>query len=142
INRGAKALTVGACAMRRIERKGTRRHLRHAETAIDTREPPRKQSVPPVVRVDDNDVFGKMKRHLDRLGESALDSPPDDDPIDDDFNRVIAPTVQLDVVFESAELAVDPRFRETPPPQRGDLFLEFALAASNNRRQDVDPFFL
>src|SRR4029453_3331575 len=75
-------------------------------------------------------------------GESALDSPPDDDPIDDDFNRVIAPTVQFDVVFESAELAVDPRFREAPSPQRGDLFLEFALAASNNRRQDVDPFFL
>ena len=72
---------------------------------------------PASMRVDDNDVFGKVKRHLDRLGESALD-PPDDEPIDDDFNRVIAPTVQLDVVLERAELAVDPRFREAPSPQR------------------------
>ena len=105
----AEALAVRAGAVRRVERERARRHLRHAEAAVDARQPPREQPVAAVERVDDDDVVGEVERGLDRFGQPALDAAADDQPIDDDFDGVVAAAIELDVLFERAELAVDAR---------------------------------
>ena len=55
-----------------------------------------------VERVDDHDVVGEGERGLDRIRESPFDPRADDQAVDDHFNRVVAPAIQLDVVFEGA----------------------------------------
>jgi hypothetical protein len=55
---------------------------------------------------------------------------------------VIAPAVQLEVVLERAELAVDPRLGEPARPQPGQLLLELTLPAADDRRQHVDALVL
>ena len=62
----------------------------------------------------------------------------DDQPIDEHVDRVVLPPIELDLVVERHELAVDARAREPARPQRGELPLELALAAAHDRRQHVD----
>ena len=71
--RRAEPLAARAGAVRRVERERARRHLRHAEAAVDAGQPPREQPVAAVERVDDDDVVGEVERDLDRLGEPALE---------------------------------------------------------------------
>ena len=142
VDHRSEALTVAAGAVRRVEREGARRHLRHAEPAVYAREPPREEAVAAFVRVDDDDVVGEREGGVDRLHQTALDSAAHDQPIDDDIDRVIAPPIELDVLLERSELAVDARLRVAALPQRSELLLELALAAADDRRQHVDPFVL
>ena len=58
--------------------------------------------------------------------------------IDDDVDGVVAAAVELDVLVERAERAVDARLGEPLLLQLGQLFLELALAAADDRRQHVD----
>ena len=64
VNR-AEPLTRLTGAMRRVERKRARAHLRNADAARRTRHPPREQPVAAVQRVDDDDVFGSAQRQVD-----------------------------------------------------------------------------
>ena len=137
-----QSLAFGARAVRRVEREGARRHLRHAQPAVDAGEPPREQPIAALVRVDDDDVLGQVQGDVDRFGQPALDAAADDQAIDDDFDRVIAAAIQLDVLFERAELTVDARFHVAPRALRRQLFLELALASAHDRREDVDALVL
>ena len=138
IHHRAQPLTIRAGAVRRVERKGARRHLRHAQPAIDAGQLAREEPIAAVVRVDDDDVVGQVERDVDRLGEPALDAAAHDHAIDDHLDRVIAAPIELDVLLERAELAVDARLREAAPAQRRQLLLELALAPADDRRQHVD----
>ena len=80
----------------------------------------------------------RVEGGFERLGEAALDAGLDDQAIDDHLDRVVAPAIELDVVFERAELAVDARLGEAALPERQQLLLELALAAADNRRHHVD----
>jgi hypothetical protein len=51
--------------VRRVERERARRHLRHADPAIDARETPREEPVAFVVGVDDDDLVGEAEGDLD-----------------------------------------------------------------------------
>ena len=139
---GAKPLAVRTRAVRRVEGEGPGRHLRHADAAVGACEPPGKQAIAAVERVDDDDVVGEVQRDLDRFGQPAFDAGFQDQPIDDDLDRVVAPAIQLDVFVERAKLAVDPDFREAARPQPGELFLELTLAAADDRREDVHPLIV
>ena len=98
--------------MRRIERERARRHLGHADTALDAGELAREQSIAAFERVDDDDVIGEVEGDLDRLGEPALDAGFHDQPVDHDVDRVVPPPVELDVLVERTEHAVDARLGE------------------------------
>ena len=136
---GAQPLTVRARAMRRVEGKGARRHLGHADAAIGARQASREQPIPAVVGVDDDDVLGELQRNFNRLGESPLDAGLEHEPIDDHVDRVIAPPIQLDVLVERPELTVHSHLREAARAKRHELLLELALPAADDRRQHVHP---
>ena len=138
----AQALAFGARAVRRVERERARRHLGHADAALDARQPAREQPVAAVERVDDDDVVGEVQRHLDRFGQAALDARLHDQPIDDDLDGVIAAAIELDVFVERAEDAVDAGLGEALLLQLRQLLLELALAAADDRRQHVDARIL
>ena len=138
----AEALALGARAVRRVERKRARRHLGHADAALDAGQLAREQPIAALERVDDDDVVGEVQGHLDRFGEPALDARLHDQPIDDDVDGVVAPAVELDVFVERAEHAVDAGLGEPLLLQLRELFLELPLAAADDRRQHVDARIL
>ena len=134
----AQALALGTRAVRRVEGERPRRHLRHADAALDAREFPREQPVAAFERVDDDDVVGEVERHLDRFGKPALDARLHDEPIDHDFDRVIPAPIEGEVLVERSKHPVDARFGEALLFQLGELFLELAFPAAHDGRQDVD----
>ncbi len=77
-----------------------------------------------------------------RLGEPALDARLHDQPVDDDVDRMIAPAVELDVLVERTEHAVDARLREPLLLQLGKLFLELPFSAADDRSEHVDAGIL
>src|SRR6185369_13781391 len=79
---------------------------------------------------------------VDRLGQPPLDAAADDHAIDDHFDRVVAAPIELDVLFEGAELAVDARLGVAAHAQAGELLLELPFAAADDRREDVDALVL
>ena len=125
--------------MRRVERKRPRRHLRHAEAAVDAREPAGEQPVAAVERIDHDDVVGQVEGDIHRFGQPALHAAAHDHAIDEDLDRVIAAPIERDVLLERAELSVDARLREPAGPQRRELLLELALSPADERREHVDP---
>ena len=139
---GPEPLALGARPVRRVERKRARRHLGHADAALDAGQLAREQPIATLERVDDDDVVGERERHLNRFGEPALDAGLHDQPIDDDVDGMVAPPIELDVFVERAERAVDARFREPFLLELRELFLELPFAAAHDRRQHVDARIL
>jgi hypothetical protein len=125
--------------VRGVERKGARRHLRHADATEGAGEAAREQPVATVVGVDDDDVFGEIERDLDRLGEPPLDSGLEHHPVDDHVDRVVAAAIEFEVLIERPELAVDADLGEPLRPEREQFLLELTLAAADHRREHVDP---
>ena len=128
--------------MRRVERERPRRHLRHAETAIDARETARKQPIAALVGVDHHDIVGQPQRGVDGFNQPPFDASPDDEAIDDDLDGVIAAAIQLDVFVERSVLAVDARLRIPARAERRELLLELAFPAPGNWREHVDALVL
>src|SRR5438552_18113702 len=52
---------------------------------------------------------------------------------------MVLPAVERDLLVERHELAVDARAREATLTKRRKIFLEFALPAAHDGREDVDP---
>ena len=136
--RRAKALAIRTRAVRRVERKGPRRHFGHRDAACHARKATRKQLVATLVCVDDHDVVGEVQRELEGVGQTALDARPDDQPIDDRLDRVVPSAIELDVLLERAELAVNPGLREAALPQRLQLLLELPFSSPHDWRKHVD----
>ena len=135
----AEPLAFRAGAVRRVEREGARRHLGHADPALDARQAPREQPVAPVQRVDDDDVVGQAESSLDRFTEPALDPGPDQQAVHDDVDRMIAAPVQDDVLVQRADLAVDAHLGEPARVQGRQLLPELPLAAAHDGGEHVDP---
>jgi hypothetical protein len=124
----------------RVERKGSRRHFRHAHPALGAREPAREEPVAAPERVDHDDVVGEVERNVERVIHAAFDARLDEQPVDEHLDRVILAAIEHDVVaVERDELAVNPRARETFGSERRQILLELALPAAHDGRQHVDP---
>ena len=135
---GAQALARLAGAVRRVEREGAGRHLGHADAAHHARQLPREEPVAAVQRVDHHHVVGQAQRHVDRLGEAALDAAAHDQAVHDDVDVVVAAAVERDVFLERSQVAVDARLGEPARAHGLQLFLELALAAADDGRHHVD----
>src|SRR5436305_10504858 len=68
-----------------------------------------------------------------------LNSCLDQQAVDDDFNRMIIALVEIDLVFEIDQFAVDSRPGVSVLDERLHLFLELALASSDNWGHHHDP---
>ncbi len=139
VDHRAQPLAVLAGTMGRIEREGTRRDLGHVDVAVGAGQPSGEQPVSPFERVHDHHALGQIEGDLDGLADAAIDTRLHEQPVDDDLDGVIAPTVQPDVVLERHEAAVHPDLGEAAGPQTGQLLLELALPPPNDGRQHVDP---
>ena len=73
---------------------------------------------------------------------AGLDAGADDQPVDDDLDRVVLSPVQPDVFVERPQLAVDARPGEAARPNGLQLLLELPLPAADDRRQHVDALVL
>ena len=102
------------------------------------RQTPREEPIAAVERVDDDDVVGEGERGLDRIREPPFDPRADDQAIDDHFDRVVAPPIELDVVFEGTQLAVDARPGEPAGLEAVELLPKLALPPADDRREHVD----
>jgi hypothetical protein len=134
----AQTLTVGTRPVRRVEREGAWGHLRHRDAAYHAGQFAREQLVAAFEGVDDDDLVRKRQGGFERFRQPPLDARLDDQAIDDDVDVVVASPIELDVVVQGTELAVDAGLAEATLPQRLQFLLELALATADHRRQHVD----
>ena len=135
----AQPLAALAGTVRRVEREGPRRHLRHRQPARDAGQLAREELIARLERVDDDDLVRQAQRHFERFGQAALDTALHDQPIHHHVDVVVAATVELQILVKRSELAVDTGLAEPALPQALELLLELALPATDHGRQDVDP---
>ncbi len=91
---------------------------------------------------DDHEAVSKLRRRLDRGFQALFDSRLDDQPIDYNFNRVIAPPVQHDLFIEAAQDAVDACPQKALAQQFLQVLLVFAFAPTHHRSQNHDSVVL
>ena len=63
---------------------------------------------------------------------------PNRKTVHDDFNRVIAAAVEMDVFFQRKEFAIDASFDVPQTREAVEFLLVFALAPTNDGSQDHD----
>ena len=98
-------------------------------------------------QVDEQDPLREAERRLDRVGHAAGIRPrvavviglAHDQAVDDDVDRVLVLLVELDVLVEVVEQAVDPDAHEAGLLRAGDQLLVLALAVADERRHEHDP---
>jgi ABC-2 type transport system permease protein len=106
------------------------------------RQASREQAVAAIERIDDHDIVGEFQRHLDGVGQPPLDPALHDQPVDQNVNRVVATSIELDVFVERQEPAIDARPGEPARAQGRQFPFELTLAAAHDRRQHVDARIL
>src|SRR4029434_522074 len=71
---------------------------------------------------------------------AASDALLDQQPVDHDFDCMVASLVEFDVFVKLSDLAVDSNTIEAGPRKFLDFLFEFALPASHDGREDHHPF--
>ena len=78
-------------------------------------------------------------RGLDRVGQALAHLGPHDEPVDHDRDVVLELLVELDLLLEHAQLAVDLDARVALGPQLLEQLAVLALAPADDRREDHEP---
>ncbi len=91
-----------------------------------------------VDEVERHEAAGQPERGLDRVGEPALGGLLDRQPVDDDLDRVLLLLVELRGVGQRMGLAVDAGAREALRLQLAEQVDVLALAAADDRRQNLE----
>ena len=89
--------------------------------------------------VDQGEPVRQPEGRLEGLGEPALHSLLAHQSIDDDLDRVLEVPVELDVLREVPDVAVDPGPAETVLGQVLEQLLVFAFTTPDDRRQHLKP---
>ena len=83
-------------------------------------------------------ALGDAQRRLERVGEPSLDAVSTHEAVDDDLDRVLLVAFEIHLVGELVELAVDDGPGEALRGQVGQQRVVGALAAADDRRQDLE----
>ena len=83
--------------------------------------------------------LAELERELDAVGEAPLDALLEDEAIDDDVEVVHLGAVELDLVAQVDDRAVDARADEALAAQALELELELALAGAGDGREERQP---
>ena len=98
-----------ACAIRRIEAERPRLELRHRNAAIGARQLFRVHVLLAAHHRDRHQAAREFQRRLDRLLQSLRDSAFQQQPVDDDLDRVILPPVERHRLIEIYKVAIHAR---------------------------------
>ena len=80
--------------------------------------------------------LAELERELDAVGQAALDAVLEHEAVDDDVEVVDLGAVELDLVAEVDDRAVDARAHEALAPQALELELELTLAGARDGRHE------
>src|SRR6185437_10486898 len=136
----AKAVTFGARAIGRIEAEGTRFERGNGNAAVGAGEFFR---VHLLFAADDGDgdkAVGEFGGCLDGLLEALGNALFDEQAVDDDFDGVVAATVERGRFVEIHKIAVDARTNEPSASKFLEFFFVLAFASANNGSEDHDAF--
>ncbi len=136
---GPDARAFGARSIRAVERKVAWLQLLEREPAVAAREVLAEGEGWSFDDLDDGNPFGQVEGRFEGVGQAPLDSLFANQPIDDNFDRVLVVPVELDLFGEFLDLPVDARPGEALPGQLLEKCLVFALAAPHHRCQDLEP---
>ena len=88
---------------------------------------------------DLDDALGELRRGLNRLGEALAEALLHHQPVDHHRDVVLVLLVELDVLVEAPELAVDHGADVALSPHLLELAPVLALATAHDRRQHHEP---
>ena len=89
--------------------------------------------------LDVDDALGQRHRGLDRVGQPLAQVRPHHQAVDHDRDVVLELLVEVDVLLEPAQLAVDLHAREALGAQLLEQLAVLALAPPHHRRQHHEP---
>ena len=92
-----------------------------------------------VEQLDLDHPLGELRGGLQRLGEALAHPLLHHQPVDDDRDVVLVLLVELDLLVEPAQLAVDHRARVALGAHLLEQLPVLALALADHRRQDHEP---
>ncbi len=138
----AQAGAALAGAVRGVEGEHPRLELGHRGAALQAGEAlgerqHRSRAVLPSRRqqLDLDDRVRQPRRRLDRVGQALADVVAHDEPVDDHRDVVLELLVELDRIFQQAQLAVDLRPRVAVGAQLVEELAVLALAPAHDRRE-------
>ena len=132
-------MTIWAGAERGIEAEGTRFELRHRYSAVWAGQLFRKHQLIAAHHRHRHQAVGQLQRGFNRLFQPGGNSAFQQQAIDHDFDGVIPAPVQWDRLIDIHQLAVDARPKESLLGVFLQVFLIFALAATDHRRENHHP---
>ena len=142
----AQAGAARARAVRRVEREDPRLELGHRGPATQAREALGEEhrallatAVAVRQHLDLDQPVGQADRGLHRLREALAHLRPHDEAIDHDRDVVLVALVELDLLVEHPQLAVDQRARVAVAAQLLEDLAVLALAAADDRREHHEP---
>ena len=137
----AQAVALGTGAVHTVERERTRLQLRHADAAIGAGQLFRIKRLLAAHHRNLHQAARQLHRQAHRHFQAMLDSRLHQQAVDHDFNRMIFALVEILVVIQIHQLAVDARPAVAVLDQRFHLFPEFAFAPADYRRQHHHAVF-
>ena len=137
----AEPVTLGTSSIHAVERKRARLELRHADAAIRTGQ---LLGIKLLFAADHGDLHQaarQLHRQADRHFQAMLNARLHQQTVDHDFDGVILALVEIEVVIQVDEFAIDTGAGVAVLEQRLHFFLELALATADDRRQHHDAVF-
>src|SRR5262249_17424698 len=136
----SESIALFASTISGIERERPRFELGNRDAAIDAGH---SFGIKPLFAINDRDdhhAVRKSGRRANGFFQTRPDSIFYQQPVDDDFNRMIAAFVERDLFVHRPHLTIDPGTSETAFLNLFELFLEFTLSPTNDRRKDHYTF--
>ena len=137
----AEAVTLGASSIHAVERKRARLELRHADAAIRAGQLLGIELLFAAHHRNLHQATGQLHRQPHRHFQAMLDAGLHQQAVDHHFDGVILALVEIQIVIQIHDFAVDAGPRVAVLEQRLHLFLEFAFAPAHDRRQHHHAVF-
>ena len=137
---GPEPVAAFARSVGGVEREVSWRELVETDPAVDAGEVLGEHDVlgDVVDEVDCSHSLGQLERGFERVGKARVDAGLDHEPVDHDIDVVRVVAVELQLVGQLLDFAVDPRADETAPHEVLEESGELALAAPHHRCQHLE----
>ena len=132
----AEAHADGAGAVGVVEREHARRDFGQADAAVDAGEILAEHQELAVDDLHVGDALAEFQRRLEGVGQARFHALAHDEAVDDDLDRMLLVLLELDVLADVHDLAVDAHAYITFVTDVCEDLLVFALLAAHDLRHD------